>query len=101
MKLNYETSRPGVKEVTAGDDQTANAGGVLTTIAEPKGFRRLKFNELVSLGDFVHDDSLGLQPWDGPRGFQAGSFVKPIYRPQRIRSTTPKATAGNATKKRK
>jgi hypothetical protein len=45
-----------------------------------KDFRRLKWHEVVSRGDFVVDDSQGLTAWDGPSGFQAGSFIKLIYR---------------------
>lgn len=55
--------------------------------ANPRHFRRLKPNELVSPGDFVSDDLKQFEPWDGPRGFQAGSFVKPIYRETRPRAT--------------
>ena len=46
----------------------------------PEGFRRLKGNELVCHGDFVAHEHRGLEPWEGPGGFQADSFVKPIYR---------------------
>lgn len=46
----------------------------------PKGFRRLKWNELVRLGDFVVDEQGGFELWEGPGGFRADSFVKPIYR---------------------
>jgi len=53
-----------------------------------KHFRRLKQNELVSVGDFVSDNHQGFEPWVGPSGFQAGSFVKPIYRQTRARITS-------------
>jgi hypothetical protein len=46
----------------------------------PKSFRRLKWNELVSPGDFIADEHQGLEPWQGPSGFQADSFLQPIYR---------------------
>jgi hypothetical protein len=46
----------------------------------PKNFRRLQANELVSVGDFVADEQRGLEPWEGPNGFRADSFVKAIYR---------------------
>lgn len=45
-----------------------------------KQLRRLKPNELVSHGDFVEDGRSGFEPWEGPGGFRADSFVKPIYR---------------------
>jgi hypothetical protein len=46
----------------------------------PKRFRRLKWHELVSAGDFVADDREGFQLWDGPSGFRADAFVRPIFR---------------------
>jgi hypothetical protein len=47
---------------------------------EPERFRRLKWNEVVRHGDFVADERLGLEPWEGPGGFRADTFVKTIYR---------------------
>jgi hypothetical protein len=63
-------------------NQPATGGGPdhPATSEDSKLFRRLKFNELVSVGDFVAGKDNQFEPWDGPRGFQAGSFVKPIYR---------------------
>ena len=55
-----------------------------------KRFRRLKWNELVLYGDFVADERLGLELWEGPGGFRADSFVKPIYRRNKSRSTANK-----------
>ena len=46
----------------------------------PKHFRRLKWNELVSLGDFVANEHRRFEPWEGPSGFRADAFVKTIYR---------------------
>jgi hypothetical protein len=43
-------------------------------------FRRLDDDELVMRGDFVEDGHSGFEPWVGPSGFHAGSFVKTIYR---------------------
>ena len=43
-------------------------------------FRRLKPNEMVRAGDFVANEQQGFEPWDGPSGFLADAFVKPIYR---------------------
>jgi hypothetical protein len=48
--------------------------------AGPKSFRRLRWNELVSRGDFVADGNQGFEPWEGPSGFRADAFVKQIYR---------------------
>jgi hypothetical protein len=56
---------------------------------DPKGFRRLKSSELVSLGDFVANEGRGFELWEGPGGFRADSFVKPIYR-QDARRQAPK-----------
>ena len=49
----------------------------------PKHFRRLKSNELVRLGDFVANEREVFELWDGPNGFLAESFIKPIYRTAR------------------
>lgn len=56
----------------------------------PKHFRRLKWNELVSRGDFVADEHQGFEPWEGPGGFRADSFVKPIYRRDESHSNAAK-----------
>jgi len=52
--------------------------------ADPAGengcLRRLGFNERVSVGDFVMNAQNKFEPWEGPNGFRADSFVKPIYR---------------------
>ena len=45
----------------------------------PERFRRLKRNEVVWTGDFVADERLGLQLWEGPNVFRTGSFARPIY----------------------
>jgi len=46
----------------------------------PERLRRLKWNEAVWSGDFVADERLGLQLWEGPGVFRPGSFARPIYR---------------------
>jgi hypothetical protein len=56
----------------------------------PKGLRRLNSNELVSPGDFVRNEHQGIDPWEGPSGFRADSFVKPIYRLDGNRVATSK-----------
>jgi len=48
-------------------------------------FRRLKWNELVRIGDFVLGEHRRLEPWEGPGGFRADAFVKRIYRRQQRR----------------
>jgi hypothetical protein len=59
----------------------------------PKRFRRLKWNEVVSRGDFVVNDPRGFEPWEGPGGFRANAFVKPIYRRYENRSIATKKRA--------
>jgi hypothetical protein len=54
--------------------------GVIEPVGRPKGFRRLKADELVKTGDFVADGRVGFTLWEGPAGFRSDSFVKPIYR---------------------
>ena len=48
--------------------------------AVPGRVRRLKWNELVRHGDFVQDGHRGFEPWAGPAGFRADTYVKAIYR---------------------
>jgi len=51
----------------------------------PKRLRQLKANERVTNGDYVEDGNRGFKLWEGILGFQADSFVDPIYR--RTRAT--------------
>jgi hypothetical protein len=46
----------------------------------PQRLRPLKWNELVRQGDFVEDGRQGFEPWMGPSGFRADTYVKAIYR---------------------
>lgn len=65
----------------------------------PGRFRRLKWNEAVSAGNFVVNGSLGLQPWQGPGGFRAGSSARRIYlreEPERFRPAATRAARRNA-----
>ena len=69
-----------------------------TRASVPERFRRLKWNEVVWSCDFVADERLGLQPWEGPSGFRAGSFARPIYRREeivRFRASSTKKTKQN------
>jgi hypothetical protein len=45
-----------------------------------KHFRRLKWDELVVSGDFIANGNQGFEAWEGPGGFRADTFLKPIYR---------------------
>jgi hypothetical protein len=56
----------------------------------PKRFRRLKWNEVVGRGDFVGDEVKGFEPWEGPGGFRADTFVRPIYRAMKAVRPQPK-----------
>ena len=60
--------------------QRPGATGDGAGIRPSKYFRRLKCDELVFHGDFVADEQQGLNTWDGPGGFRADTFVRPIYR---------------------
>ena len=80
---------------TTGTSWEAEAGGVApgaqpapkpAASARPEvseHFRRLHSDEVVSIGDFVKVDHQGFELWEGPGGFRAASFVKPIYRRQK------------------
>lgn len=43
-------------------------------------FRRVRPDELVVPGDYIKDGEDRYEPWEGPRGFRAASFCKPVYR---------------------
>jgi hypothetical protein len=58
-----------------------DAEGNTAPVADKRSdFRRLRANELVWSSDYVLDARLGLRLWDGPGGFQARTFTKPVYR---------------------
>ena len=83
MKPNIELTEENAEGVaTCASEQTRRIGesGTDSKAGIPKRFRLLKWNERVCLGDFVADENQQLKPWEGPSGFQADSFVKPIYR---------------------
>ena len=52
--------------------------------------RRLKWDELVNRGDFIANAAEGFELWEGPSGFRADTFVKPIYRKRGSRATVEK-----------
>lgn len=70
--------------------QPNNESGAPAKAHLPKRFRLLKWDEMVRLGDFVSNEDQRLEPWEGPSGFQADSFVKPIYRRDKSRRPQPK-----------
>jgi len=95
MKLHVEP----IKTLSEGtrDGEAESAEAVIqpeasTKDASPKRFRRLKWNELVGPGDFIKNEHEGFEPWQGPNGFRASSFVKSIYRQYEKRSVTAKKT---------
>jgi len=65
------------QEPSVRDDAEAEAA---MEAGVPQGFRRLKWDEPVLAGDFVVHEQSGFEPWEGPAGFRAASFLKPIYR---------------------
>jgi len=66
---------------------------------ERSDFRRLRANELVWSSDYLLDGRLGLQLWDGPGGFQARTFTKPVYR-MRAATVSPTASTRPSRDKR-
>ena len=90
MKLNIHlTERDCGRAVNRAIKPTQRTGEpeALARASIPERFRRLNRNELVCRGDFVGDGHKGLEPWEGPGGFRADAFVKPIYR-QLVRRQT-------------
>jgi len=57
-----------------------NKTNIATSTTAEERFRPLKWDERVRRGDFVTDGRQGFQPWEGPPGFRADTFVKQIYR---------------------
>jgi len=51
-----------------------------TVTQSPRQFRRLKWDELVTTGDYIVNEDRRFEPWEGPNGFRADAFLKPIYR---------------------
>jgi hypothetical protein len=90
MKLNHEPAGSSNRKSSRGRriDPTPEVRPIDSpmTADGPGSFRRLEGKEMVSRGDFVVDEFRGFEPWDGPGGFRADAFVKPIYRRIQIRS---------------
>jgi hypothetical protein len=76
-------------------------GGDTSAIALHRSrLRRLKLRERVWSGDYIKDTSCGFQLWEGPGGFWAGSFAKPVYRLRKAashRPTPPRLSRRNRT----
>lgn len=93
MKLNLELTKQSRATLAGGRTKTPPRVNQPTATAKPdvlKPFRLLKSNEVVGRGDFVADEHCGFQPWEGPGGFRADAFVKPIYRRDESRSPATK-----------
>ncbi len=93
MKLNRSAAgrnRERVVDSATKPSQRTGEPETLSRVGVPERFRRLKWNEVVCHGDFVADERLGLELWEGPGGFRADTFVKPIYRRNESRLTTTK-----------
>jgi hypothetical protein len=76
------------EELSRSEGEGGPAVPSLELVDIPKRLRRLKRNELVTRGDFVVEEQRGFEPWEGPGGFRADAFVKPIYRRDGSGSTT-------------
>ena len=68
------------------DERLVNENEMAVQPGVPAGFRRLRWDEPVLEGDYVVDEQRGFELWEGPSGFLAGSFVKPIYRREKMRA---------------
>jgi hypothetical protein len=80
---NLETAEKDFEDMSSCASKTtqpARKPGAVAKARVPGHFRRLDWNEVVCRGDFVADERLGLEPWEGPGGFRADAFVKAIYR---------------------
>jgi len=96
MKLNNNPAartRERVVDSAGRPTQRTGEPEALPGAGVPERFRRLKWNEVVCHGDFVADARLGLEPWEGPGGFRADTFVKPIYRRKVTGRFRPTATS--------
>ena len=60
---------------------------VAASFSVPKGFRRLEWDEVVTQGDYLVDEKRGFELWQGPGGFRADTFLKPIYRRGKVRAS--------------
>jgi len=69
-----------------------NKSEALAETGVPVRHRRLRWNERVSAGDFFADEGRGIEPWKGPNGFRADSFVRPVYRQIKGRSIATATT---------
>jgi hypothetical protein len=93
MKLNMKLTKKNCEAMASCATKTTqrvNKPEASAKAGVPKRLRRLKWNELVSHGDFVADEHRGFEPWEGPGGFRADAFVKPIYRRDESRPTATK-----------
>jgi len=89
MKLNLNATRENGDSDVIDEPQT---NFVTAPACASRDFRRLKPGEVVVRGDFVANEHRRLEPWEGPGGFRAGAFVKPIYRRKARRTSAAKKT---------
>ena len=87
-----ERDRIGTMNCSPKPTQPAGEPEAAARARVPSHFRRLKWNEVVWTGDFVADERLELHSWEGPSGFRAGSFTRPIYRQKETESFRPAST---------
>ena len=96
IKMRTNSQQPGRKQNhqdVDGKSQFAANSIQLKAVIVPESFRRLKWNEVVARGDFVEDENLGIKPWEGPAGFRADAFLKPIYRNRKTRRSASAISA--------
>jgi len=79
-----------IEPVPAGWPIRSNSMNLNLKSVIPKRFRRLKWNELVNLGDYVRNEHRRFELWEGPGGFRADAFVRPIYRRDKSRPAATK-----------
>lgn len=95
MKLNINPAGRNGESVVDGAAKPSQRTGELEALPGagfPERFRRLKWNEVVFRGDSIADERLGLELWEGPGGFRADTFVKPVYRRKKTGKSRPTPT---------
>ena len=83
MKMNLETARNNTTRragYTVRAKPRINKPKAAAVADGAKRFRRLNWDERVVQGDFVQNEQRRFELWEGPGGFRADMFVKPIYR---------------------
>ena len=88
MKTYLEPAQNDVEDLDS--CETKGAASHFDTSASteaPNHFRLVKSKEIVVAGDFILNKNHEFELWEGPSGFRADSFVMPVYRQEKLRST--------------